>query len=502
MSQSPHTPPDALQQALDWLAQVPAEDVMTELGPLRQHVLALHAARIPALHRLKILELIQQRAEKLDAVLGPALLDVKLPLPGPLAANAQGLIDLRAALGDVWLQIAEEASTEELKRVRRNPLQLRLQGIGNLQKQFLTALLIAVPTPLRLWRNLQTLVHKVRNSVDPAETLPVEWTLTESRFKTMLALATAQPEGLAPREIAFLADYVSDHAAAIRLEDQRPGDEGDWFWVEASLDQPPIAMARREPEPGRCLFFRCADLAEQAAAHLSQLSEGIPPATLGLPVQAAGADYRNALDRARQCWTLPRRRSFNRRDSNLRVEVCTHLSTLWTALGGTGDDAPHVTTCDLTTSDWTLLNEGPAGYAMVHVEGKVGGLVPGGAVGLRTGEGAAWQICLVRWARSEGSHHVELGLEVLAPSAQAVRLQTLNQREAGSPVPALLLPALPSLNRSEALLTARGDYNARPFTLLLETEGRLQVIECMPRRSLVETSSVEIFEFAREARAV
>jgi hypothetical protein len=51
-------------------------------------------------------------------------------------------------------------------------------------------------------------------------------------------------------------------------------------------------------------------------------NDGAPPRSLGLPLQAAGADYRNALERARQHWTAPRRRNFNRRPQSLEVEVC------------------------------------------------------------------------------------------------------------------------------------------------------------------------------------
>ena len=220
-----------------------------------------------------------------------------------------------------------------------------------------------------------------------------------------------------------------------------------------------------------------------------------------MPLQAAGADYRNALERARQCWAAPRRRSFNRRPQALRVEVCTQLSTLWTALENDAQQEPNSTACDLTYSDWTLLNESPSGYAIAHVVGEVTGIVPGCAVGLRTGAGAAWQICLVRWARSKSSSHVELGLEVLAPSAKPIRIQALSSRNPEPPIPALLLPALPGLNRGEAILAVRGDYNARPFTLLQEHEARLQVAECMPHRSLIETSSIEVFEFIRNAAA-
>lgn len=103
----------------------------------------------------------------------------------------------------------------------------------------------------------------------------------------------------------------------------------------------------------------------------------------------------------------------------------------------------------------------------------------------------------MRSARSKNNNHVESGLDVLAPSARPIRIQTLTKRHAEPPRPALLLPALPSFDRGEAILTRRSDYNARPFTLPQEHEARLQVVECMPHRSLVETSRIEVFEFLR-----
>lgn len=497
----PSPPPMQLQQALDWLAEPPQDDPLLDLLPLRNHLAEIGALGLPVLHRLKIDELLQQRAERIDEALIPLLLDVKLPLPTHLGALAHGLIGLRAELGETWLTIAGDASPEELVRIHRSRAQICLQGIFNLSRQFIATLLIAIPTPIGFWRNAQALYHRAHDSLDPTATLPAEISAISARFKTMLALNAAQPEGLAPREIAFLADYLDTQAAATRIDLLPPEVAGDWFWLDANLDQPPVALSRLQPEGKSCLYFRFGELADLATRHLDQLNDGAPPSSLGLPLQAAGADYRNALERARLCWAAPRRRTFNRRPQAVRVEVCTQLSTLWAALESGDHPEPQSSDCELTYSEWTLLNESPAGYAVVHVVGAVSGIVPGCAVGLRTGQGAAWQICLVRWARSKNSSHVELGLEVLAPSARPIRIQPLNSRNPEPPIPALLLPELPGLNRSEAILAMRGDYNARPFTLLQEQEDRVLVVECMPHRSIIETSSIEVFEFIRNTRA-
>lgn len=494
---SPSTPVQ-LQQALDWLAGPAHEDPLLDLVPLRHHVAAISALGLPVLHRLKIKELLQQRAERIDETLFPMLLDVKLPLPADLGTVAQSLIGLRAELGETWLNVAEVADPGEVARVHRSLAHICLQGVHNLSRQFITSLLIAIPSPMGFWRNIQAIYHCARNSIDPTATMPVEVSAIDAQFKTILGLAAAQPEGLTPREIAFLADYLETHATSIQIDLIPPENSEDWFWLDASLDQPPIPLARLKPDKERCLYFRLDRLASLTARHLEQLNDGVPPASLGLPPQAAGADYRNALERARHCWATPRRRSFNRRPQSIPVEVCTQLSSLWTALDSDSSSEPNSSACEMTHSNWTLLNEGPSGYAIVHVVGEVTGIVPGCAVGLRTGTGAAWQICLVRWARSKSSTHVEMGLEVLAPSASPVRIQTLNRRNPEPPIPALLLPALPSLNRSEAILSGRGDYNTRPFTLLQELDASLQIVECVPQRTIIETASVEVFEFQRD----
>lgn len=494
---SPPTPVQ-LQQALDWLAELPNEDPLLELVPLRKHVAAISALGLPVLHRVKIKELLQQRAERIELVLIPILLDVKLPLPVHLGTVAQSLIRLRAELGETWLKVAEIADPREIARVHRSQAHICLQGIHNLSRQFLTSLLIAIPAPLGFWRNIQALYHCARNSIDPTATVPAEISAIDTQFKTILALAVAQPEGLTPREIAFLADYLELHAASAQIDLISPEDFDDWFWLDANLDQPPVPLARLKPDNERCIYFRLDRLANLTAQHLDQLNDGALPASLGLPPQAAGADYRNALERARQFWAAPRKRSFNRRPQSIPVEVCTQLSSLWTALSNELDAEPNSSTCEMTHSNWTMLNEGPSGYAIAHVVGEVAGIVPGCAVGLRTGAGAVWQICLVRWARSKHSSHVELGLEVLAPSATPVRIQTLNPRNPKPPVPALLLPALPGINRGEAILSGRGDYNARPFTLLQEKNASLQIVECRPQRNVIETASIEVFEFQRD----
>jgi hypothetical protein len=249
-------PAPQLQDALDWLSEPKPEDPLLDLVPLRQHIAAIGKLRLPVLHRLKIDELLQERAERVDDALVPMLLDVKLPLPLSLGTVAQGLIGLRAELGETWLALAHEADPEALAKVNRSRAQNCLRGMSNLSRQFLAVELTAIPTPAGFWRNAQALYHQAHDAVDPTATLPAEITAIDSLFKAMLAMTAAQPEGLTPREIVFLADYLKIHAPLVQIDPIAPEAAGDWFWLDRNFDQPPIPIERMPPIDGSAIYFR------------------------------------------------------------------------------------------------------------------------------------------------------------------------------------------------------------------------------------------------------
>jgi hypothetical protein len=144
-----------------------------------------------------------------------------------------------------------------------------------------------------------------------------------------------------------------------------------------------------------------------------------------------------------------------------------------------------------------VLNESASGYAIMHVAGALAGLVAGSAIGLRPASDKPWNICIVRWARSDNPEHIELGLEVIAPQAEAVRIARAGKNGETASLPALLLPPLAAIGRGAALLTARGCFAPGPFTLLNESTGRLQLAECTASHLQMHTACVEIFEFDR-----
>ncbi len=480
--------PSALQGALDWLGAPPAEDPLRDLAPMRRHLVAIAAVGIPPLQRLKLLELFQTRAGITGSVVKPLLLDATLPLAKRLRTVSHGLMHVHEALAAGYLNTLRDAPPEKLRGPNRSAPELCALALANLSQQYEIAQFIAAPPPPDFWANAE---NSYRTAADGAAATgaPAAANDAADRMKALLALAAAQPEGFSPREIAFLSAYLNRHAAAVDIRSGAAADADNDFWLDAVHGFPPTATARRRGAAA-ALHFSCAALSETARRHLSQLENGAAPEALALPRDALSADYRDALTRAAAHWGSPPKRQTHRSRHGYRVQVCTHLGQLWQQSGHGAGTAE----IELTASDWMILNESPSGYAIMHVAGTLAGLVPGSAIGLRPAADKPWNICVVRWARSENPEHIELGLEVVAPQAQAVRIA---RHGGAAPLPALLLPALAAVKRGEALLTARGHFAPGAFTLVQESPDRIQVSECLASQLLMHTACIEIFEFER-----
>ena len=484
-----HYPP-ALQAALDWLGALPAEDSLHDLAPMRKHIVAIADVGIPPLQHIKILELFEARAKLASGAVKPLLLDATLPVPKRLRIVAQGLMQIHRAIAAGYLKALREAPHGKFKSRTRTPARVCAAGIANLQQEYEVAQFVAATPGADFWGLAEALY---RIAAADMKSGPHSATAEVSdRMKALLALAAGQPEGFSPREVAFLAAYLQRHAGAVEIQDAASADRDDDYWLDSTHGFSPTATVRRRATDA-ALHFRCAGMSRLAREHLSQLGSGERPESLGVPRDALSADYCDVLSRAAVHWETPRLRRTNRRRHGYRVQVCTNLGRLWQY----GGHDHGLTEGELAASEWMVLNESASGYAIMHVAGELAGLVAGSAIGLRPAADKKWSICIVRWARSDNPEHIELGLEVVAPQAEAVRIARRTAGGDSAPLPALLLPPLAAIQRSEALLTARGYFLPGPFTLINESSGRIQVAECAASHLQMHTACIEIFEFER-----
>lgn len=481
----------AFDRILTWLAAEQSATNIDDLVELDRVLGILIDLGVTAEQRLNLLDLYLRRTTRLQVDLTSELTAATLPLPQNLRLRADCVAGAYGLLARGFVAVITEMQKDSTQAVSLHPAHVAWLAMQSLHGQLQVSVLACAPPPANIWQQALLTLRLLQAERANAS--------LADEFNNMLALTVVQPESFTARELVFLIDYLQSTPSQViwlAAEDTLP--HSAW-WLDPARDHPPHATARlRPPQEAGLFFFDCAQLAHQARQHLAQLADGTPPAKLGLP-HAASDDYRNILTVAADRWCGPGKRQHIRYLGNYRVEICASAGALWNYLANS-DAIDQPTDGLLAASEWLVTNESAGGYTLFHVAGPCAGLRTGAALGLRLAGSKSWSICLVRWAKSDHPAHIELGLDLLATTAQAVRIA---HHGTSAPVPALLLPEQPSLQRGESVLTTRGLFRPGNFMLLADDVAGVRLCDCESGPLITHTSSIDIFEFTRHSpRAV
>lgn len=462
MSDQP-THATAITALLQWLTSPADGDPSRELATLGQHLTALGQADIKAEQRSEILELLHWRALAAVSALRPQLADITLPIPATARSAARN--------AKTTLEILAAAHTSAANAGPSPVLRLyALQALGN---HLLVSALVASPPGVGIWRQMHELyTTATTNTLPPG----IDKQVDEEYFRAQL-LACTQPATMTARELALTDAAIASIAV---LPDRPAAPSADYsglFWIDPTQDLSATAASRKAPPPNLAVrWFACDRPAIALAAIVDAIEGGKNPATLALPEFAASTAGITALRRVIRCWSSPAKRRFHRRRQNVRAALLAGMEAVRELLrSGNG-----------STSEWMITNESPEGCAAMHVAGTTGRIDIGDVVALRFDGEANWQLCVARWAQSENSEHLELGLQRLAPEAAAA---TLVAPELRTPALVFTTPGTPP---RPTLMVAAGALAPSPKKAILLTERHnLDVREAIPGACLERTACIE-----------
>jgi hypothetical protein len=456
---------------------------------------ALGRARLEDAHYHRILDLFYDRAHRLSHALKTRLAQASLPLDKELRAIASLLVGAHESIAAGYERVLIDADRLAHSK-RRNSSTVAARALRSLAEALETSYMVAGPPPSDLWRRSHALAKSVQGHFEPTATVIPGLALdAEKIYKGLLALAAAQPEGFSPGEIILASEYLAHFSAAVNLlPSPPPAEEGSWYWVDSSRDMGPVPPNRRiPPNHGDLLYCSFQLLARLLGEQVSALEAGMSAGNLRLPERAAGPGGLAALKRLQAHWANPPHRHHPRRHNNFRAQVCIGLNELWHLLErGEAPEGAEAGTPLMT--EWMVLNESPSGYAVMHVSGEIEGLVPGSAIALRPGADKPWNICIVRWMKSENPEHIELGLELVAPAARSVQIMFRNGDPAQQPTAGLLLPAIPALREHPAILAPSGANSARRF-FIVSGEEKTHIMQGRLLSMDLQTGAVELYQF-------
>lgn len=485
-------PPETnVKSILEWLALAHGRTGSDDADQLYRQLLLLREAPVPNPQRLKLLDLLYGQAERVVNAELPRLNEVSLPISRKLRQRVRILLDLLETLTQDYFNTLADLFDPEGPSTPRAPHTSLRRAMHTIAWQVRITQLIAAPTSIGLWQQLHAAFFTARRLGLEDFPGPLGTPSIRQIYTSILLAAIAQPASFSPAELEFIGKYISYCTPPIDLLETPPLNSHGIFWIDLDKDFPAHALIRRIPSPdARILYFSCDAIAEIALNHRTELAQGVPAKTLGLPPFADTHSGPGVLQRLNQLWGHPAKRRFSRRRQSYRANLCSGLGHLWQLM-----KSPETTR---NLSEWMVTNESPDGYALMHMSGqtdhlRVGDIVALQAVGEQAEPSLTWHVCIVRWAISENPEHIELGLQILAPRAIAVEVAPPNEMES-SHVAALMLPPTPPLRPTQSLVVPAGllKENTRRIIVLLE-ENNLEIREMQATHRDEQTSAIEIF---------
>jgi hypothetical protein len=145
---------------------------------------------------------------------------------------------------------------------------------------------------------------------------------------------------------------------------------------------------------------------------------------------------------------------------------------------------------------WRLQDESARGLLLTR-EGEMAGQVRvGDVLGMQGGhDTSAWHIGVIRWIKSPEPRRVEMGVERLAPKVTPVAVRSASaSAPAARYTQALLLPAMPVLQRPATLLISRGLYEVSRDLQLIVGNDLARPVRVL--KLLERTASFDLIVFA------
>ena len=318
---------------------------------------------------------------------------------------------------------------------------------------------------------------------DPLNQAVAKSSVTRVYLQALL-LDFSDPYHMPPRMIDKILHYLDRWATLAQLTDVTSTyNPTCQFLVDRDSDRAGIAYVANTElmKSENYHLLNTVALARQIHMQLTAILSGKPPPPEGLHENFFKEHAEDLLKRLINAWGVNPQRSFRRVEpTRHQVQLAAGLDVInyWMNGGKTfvvsstlvgpmpqrtsiGADIHKPTQAPLAGkefSTWDVQDVGAGGISLsssgqtgIHIQ--VGELI----ITRTPGDGNPWSVGVIRWAKSDGSSSIEIGVQYLAPSAEPVVIKTINEHKKESDfLPALLLPEIKPLKQPQTIITHCG----------------------------------------------
>jgi len=400
-----------------------------------------------------------------------------------------------------------------------------IEYLGNV---LLSSYQVYMPTPAGVWKDIHALywfVERHQRQNDDLSALNGGEELSVAKaYLQVLMLGLCGPYQLPLNDIhrvrAFLARWAGRAEIRSSIESVDPAGH---FLLDLEADHPAVPFPRDVPLHMNALpalrAVNAIELARTVHGFVTRLQKGEPSHALSLGFECVGSVCIDALKRMMRSWGMAGRRHFTRRQRKEPLSLCVGLPAVHFFASGqmpfvdprmaamaldTGAEVPsdsdlkaeaNTVSANMSSPEsgylfrvdnrWQLRDESAGGLSIMRI-GDLGPQIRvGDLIGIQDVALDQWRVGVARWVKSPDSRQVEMGVEMLAPSARTLAIAPAGDAAAPA-TPALLLPAVEALRQPASLIVERGTCQRGEDIHMLEAglpPRRVRVLSVVERTS-------------------
>lgn len=497
-----------------WVEGLPKANVGESARQLYQALLELNQLQTPAESRLQMLELLRPEISFVCSQLEKHFINQAIVLderPRKVANLCQALQHHLAIGYKLIVTSFDGHATRDNQHLLAAALQRAIHSLGG---PLIRASQLYCPVPDGLWLELHQLYQIARTQgldktvIRDPQAHHTQGLSCEQSYLVALLLGCARCNQMRQNTIAQLSQLLELWSTQVFLH---PGDvTSSLFAVSPEIDSAPRYISQFQPKDlHNAVGLELSGLVHAINEHLQLRPEQRNQSRLHVPqninqeiLQHLAAAWGDIAERTFQrtasqgnltlClgmsavhYYLAGKRSFNAvlqqaQNSTAVFGVSKNESDIWSGAFDAPkneaeqllpfeeiqysqpDDAGHKSalyqeqTASYPTYEVSIVNISPGGYCLSWSREVPNQLQAGELLGVQGPQQQEWTIAVVRWIRQVRGGGTQMGIELIAPQAQACGVQLLRNAEQNSQhMRALLLPEISVISRPASLITAR-----------------------------------------------
>jgi cyclic-di-GMP-binding protein len=448
----------------EFIQKLPFGDPITAATDLIDELQILNSQKIAYANRLNALEQYRPSAIQIYQDLIPHFSNASLPITKNEQAFADAAVQLwqefafgyKFSLIDLQNKILNIGNNKSTAHVVQ-------RAIHALKEIALIHHLSYCTPPANVWTELHQLYYCALQQ--SAEELSIPEQLASNNvssvnltYTQVLLMALADPQHLANSDILKTNTYLSNIASQAELRPLGLVDSpAGVFLVALDGNKPPVPFAKNKDVPSDTtdILLITLKLARQIHDHIKSLQSGIIPNDGNLPPNALESHYEDLLMRLIKNFGKAQQRVFSRTKKSDGVELGIGLIATHHLVHDGGNTFAHANNSPgaIKPSRWQVLNVSAGGYALRKFNSSQASARIGDVVAIKNSKSSQWELAVLRWANINDLNQLDVGLELISPSATAVTAKFDSNAIEGE---ALLLPELSGLKQVASIITARG----------------------------------------------